>query len=181
MRLKPQRNDKFKTHFRAYQAIADESRLENTAGVSQYSGKEQSLALTDETKPLVQKTDSSTISSTFSAIGLSVNVPRTHSYLNPCWIIDSGASNHMTGSHKDFTYQNYSGNEIVAANGEKLNRIAVHDRHLSTAMPFKLSNVFMVPIPTLIANMISGCKLTFSSNGCLIQDRQTSEGERKRS
>lgn len=119
MRLQPQRNDKSKTNFRAYQAIADESRLENTAGASQYSGKEQSLALTDETKPLVQKTNSSAISSTFSAIGLSVNVPRTHSYLNHIWIIDSEASNHMTGSHKDFTYQNYSANNEMLLQMEK--------------------------------------------------------------
>lgn len=60
--------------------------------------------------------------------------------------MDSGASNHMAGAHTDLVYQSYTGHKkIIAANGEKLDVISVHDLNLSTAMPFKLSNVFMVP------------------------------------
>lgn len=178
-RLKPQRNDKSKPNFRAYQAVAAEPRSDNTAGSSQLKGTEQSSALTDEMKLLVQNTVSSAISSAFSTIGLSGNVSNTHSYLNPIWILDSGASNHMTCANKDFKDKNYTGNnKIVTANGDKLNIVAVHDIHLSTTIPLKLSNVFMVP--NLTANLISvgqlieeGYKLTFSIDGCLIQDLQT--------
>lgn len=52
----------------------------------------------------------------------------------------------MAGAHTDLVYQSYTGHKkIIAANGEKLDVISVHDLNLSTAMPFKLSNVFMVP------------------------------------
>lgn len=77
-----------------------------------------------------------TVSSAFSAIGFSEN-SNSYPSLNPVWIIDSETSNHLTGAHKDSSYQSYSG-KIITASGEKLDIIGVHDFQLSVGNPIKI-------------------------------------------
>lgn len=70
-------------------------------------------------KRLVQSTVLSALSSAFSAIGLFGNNSNAYPSLTTDWMINFGDLNHITGAHKDFIYQSYSGQKkIITANGE---------------------------------------------------------------
>lgn len=88
-------------------------------------------------KQSVQNTVSSAVSSAFFLIGFSGKNSNTYPSLNPVWIIDLETSNHLTGAHKDSSYQSYSG-KIITASGEKLDIIGVHDFQQSVGNPIKL-------------------------------------------
>ncbi|KAK2966046.1 hypothetical protein RJ640_001980 [Escallonia rubra] len=138
--------------------------------------------ISDEIRHLVQSSVSSAISSAFSAIGLSGKSSHLSPTVNPLWIIDSGASNHMTGVHTNpRSITRYEGKkQIIAANGEKMDIIGSDNISLSITpnTSFHLSNVFLVP--KLATNLISVGQLvdddnivSFSRDGCMIQDRRT--------
>ncbi|KAK2966538.1 hypothetical protein RJ640_002998 [Escallonia rubra] len=138
--------------------------------------------ISDEIRHLVQSSVSSAISSAFSAIGLSGKSSHLSPTVNPLWIIDSGASNHMTGVHTNpRSITRYEGKkQIIAANGEKMDIIGSDNISLSITpnTSFHLSNVFLVP--KLTTNLISVGQLvdddnivSFSRDGCMIQDRRT--------
>lgn len=92
-----------KTNFKAYKASAEEKVDENSDLPSSNTTSAQQNNLFDELGQLVQSTVSSLINSTFFAIGLSGRYQLCPS-LNPIWLIDSGASNHMTGAYKGSSY-----------------------------------------------------------------------------
>lgn len=98
------------------------------------------------------------------------------------WIIDSGASHHMTGDSDVFhsSVPCDKQKNIMFANGDSLpvNRIGSLKLDLPNSGSITLSNVLYVP--KLSANLISvsqlvqqNCIVSFSASGCLIQDLRT--------
>lgn len=98
------------------------------------------------------------------------------------WIIDSGASHHMTGNSDVFLssvpYDKQK--NIMFANGDSLpvKRVGSLKLDLPNSASLTLSNVLYVP--KLAANLISvsqlvqqNCIVSFSAAGCLIQDLRT--------
>ena len=105
--------------------------------------------------------------SAFSALGLQGNDVTSN-----FWIVDSGASNHMTNSTVILKYiRTYQGpSQIQIANGSNLLITIVGD----ITPTFK--NVFISP--KLSTSLISvgqlvgnNCDVNFSRNGCLVQDQ----------
>ena len=104
--------------------------------------------------------------SAFSALGLQGNDVTSN-----FWIVDSGASNHMTNSTSILkNVRKYRGlSEIQIANGNNLPITKVGD------ITPTFNNVFVSP--KLSTSLISvehlvdnNCDVNFSRNGCLVQD-----------
>ncbi|KAF7143373.1 hypothetical protein RHSIM_Rhsim05G0013600 [Rhododendron simsii] len=151
-------------------------------GVASPTSLQNGAPINDDIRKLVQSSVSSALSSAFSAIGLSGKNSHLSPIINPLWIIDSGASNHMTGIHTSpSSAKPYSGNtHILTANGEKLDIVGTNNLSMSITpnSSLRLPNVFLVP--KLTTNLISVGQLvdddnivSFSRDGCLIQDRRT--------
>ena len=107
------------------------------------------------------------ILSAFSALGLQGN-----EVISKFWLVDSGASNHMTNSTNILkNIREYNGpTQIQVANGSNLPITKVGD----ITETFK--NVFVSP--KLSTSLISvgqlvdnNCDVKFSRNGCLVQDQ----------
>lgn len=95
------------------------------------------------------------------------------------WLIDSGASHHMTGSLEAFsTTRDISPSPVGLPDGVQTNATKEGTIHLSRGLI--LCNVLYVP--NLAVNLISkgclitdaDCFITFTHNLCVIQDRITS-------
>lgn len=97
------------------------------------------------------------------------------------WLIDSGASNHMTGNVFLLTKSTpfSSSSSIFTADGTALSLSSVGNMFSSCSSPsLSLTGVFHVP--RLAMNFLSlgqlfdhGCTITFSHTGCLAQDQLT--------
>lgn len=97
------------------------------------------------------------------------------------WLIDSGASNHMTGNVFLLTKSTpfSSSSSIFTADGTALSLSSFGNMFSSCSSPsLSLTGVFHVP--RLAMNFLSlgqlfdhGCTITFSHTGCLAQDQLT--------
>lgn len=112
----PKRSDQQKTSLKAYQASAKEHNEEG-----KFNALSSEIRLSQ--RQIVPNTISTAISSAFSVIGLPGKYKQICPSVNPTWVIDSGASDHMTGAYTGSSYKNYTGNKLVTANGEKLDLI----------------------------------------------------------
>jgi hypothetical protein len=111
------------------------------------------------------------IVSAFTTLGLQGNDASALS----SWILDSGASNHMTNSLKGLkNLRKYCGtSKIQIANGSILPIVAIGDKP-------PLKDVFVSP--KLAVNLASvgqlvdnDCKVHFSKQGCIVQDQMTGQ------
>ena len=111
------------------------------------------------------------IVSAFTTLGLQGNDASALS----SWILDSGASNHMTNSLKGLkNLRKYCGtSKIQTANGSILPIVAIGDKP-------PLKDVFVSP--KLAVNLASvgqlvdnDCKVHFSKQGCIVQDQMTGQ------
>ncbi|KAJ0099816.1 hypothetical protein Patl1_20691 [Pistacia atlantica] len=102
----------------------------------------------------------------FSALGLQGN-----GSLSPSWIIDSGASNHMTSSSDILgNVQTYTGlTHIQIANGCQLPIHAIGDVDSTIRDVFVSSQLStsLISVRQLVDN---NCDVHFSRDGCLVQD-----------
>jgi hypothetical protein len=92
------------------------------------------------------------------------------------WIIDTGASNHMTGSLMNFSEMwNVSGCPVGMPNGQSI--AATKEGNVKLDGSLKLMNVLYVPnlncILISVSQLIdeSNCIVQFTYNLCVIQDR----------
>lgn len=119
------------------------------------------------------------IAAAFSSMGIS-GTPR----LSPTkWVLDSRASHHMTWDSSKFTSTHKHGpvSHVQIANGQSLPVQAIGNIHpFSTQPSLRPSNVLHVP--QLSANLLSvgqlandNCHVSFSPNGCFIQDQGTGQ------
>ena len=87
------------------------------------------------------------------------------------WILDSGASNHMTGKSELLqNIRNYSGPQYIQiANGSLLPIDAVEDIGSSFQNVFVSSGLStnLISVGQLVEN---NCNISFSRDGCLVQD-----------
>ena len=136
----------------------------NTANVITSNVSSTETALTRE---MVQEM----IVSAFTTLGLQGNDASALS----SWILDSGASNHMTNSLKGLkNLRKYCGtSKIQTANGSILPIVAIGDKP-------PLKDVFVSP--KLAVNLASvgqlvdnDCKVHFSKQGCIVQDLMTGQ------
>ncbi|KAF7150151.1 hypothetical protein RHSIM_Rhsim02G0117000 [Rhododendron simsii] len=177
--------DRKKSNHQAYHVTGvttDGSNTDVKLGVASPTSLQNGAPFNDDIRKLVQSSVSSALSSAFSVIGLSGKNSHLSPIINPLWIIDPGASNHMTGIHTSpSSAKPYSGNtHIFTANGEKLDIVGTNNLSMSIIpnSSLRLPNVFLVP--KLTTNLISVGQLvdddnivSFSRDGCLIQDRRT--------
>ncbi|CAN0918362.1 Retrovirus-related Pol polyprotein from transposon TNT 1-94 [Linum grandiflorum] len=106
------------------------------------------------------------LQSAFASFGVT-GKPRT-------WFLDSAAFNHMTSDRSIFkTYQTIPYMDVKVANGQTLPVAGIG--HVSTPH-FEIPNTLHVP--QLVPNLVSvgqltddGLMVSFSSNGCSVQDR----------
>ncbi|KAJ0075075.1 hypothetical protein Patl1_34923 [Pistacia atlantica] len=142
---------KFCTTANAYQAIVDSA---SSATTSDFS------ALTTEKVRQM-------IISAFSTLGLQGN-----GLLSPSWIIDSGASNHMTSSSDTLNnVQTYTGStHIQIANGCQLPIHAIGDIDSTIRDVFVSPQLFtsLISVGQLVDNNYD---VRFSRDGCLVQDQ----------
>lgn len=91
------------------------------------------------------------------------------------WIIDSGATDHMTKSIREFhTYQHSKNNKIITANGSSATVAGQGTIPLSTTLSLKK----VLHVPDLSTDLISlskltkdlNCHVTFTPSVCVIQD-----------
>ncbi len=119
--------------------------------------------------PLTRETVQEMIVSAFSALGF-----QGTGSLSTSWIVDSGASNHMTKSSQGLSnIRKYCGSShIQTANGSDLPIAAVGD----VSSSFK--DVYISP--NLSVNLVSvgqlvdqNCDVHFTHDGCVVQDQMT--------
>ena len=124
------------------------------------NGSDASTSATPLTKEMIQEM----IVSAFTALGLQGNAASSHS----SWILDSGASNHMTNSLKRLRdVKKYQGTaEIQTANGSVLPIVAVGDKP-------PLRDIFVSPrlaeSLAFVGQFVDdNCKVSFSNKGCVV-------------
>ena len=123
------------------------------------------------TTPITKEMIQEMIVSAFTTLGLQGKAVSSLS----AWILDSGASNHMTNSLKGLrNIRKYHGtSRIQTANGSVLPIVAVGDKP-------PLKDVFVSP--NLAESLASvgqfvddNCKVYFSKHGCIVQDQMTGQ------
>lgn len=108
------------------------------------------------------------ILSAFSALGLQGQ----GKIVSALWLVDSGASNHMTGSPTSLhNLRQYTGTQnIQIANGSNLPITAIGDigpsfRHVFVSPGLSTS---LISVGQMVDN---NCHVHFSRDGCLVQDQ----------
>ena len=136
-----------------------------------------SSATTSDSIVLTTEKVQEMIISALSALGLQGN-----GFLSPSWIIDSGASNHMTGS-SNTTHSNvrtYTGSgHIQIANDSQLPIHVIGDVN-STVRDVFVSpqlSTSLISVKQLVDN---NCDVHFSRDGCLVQDQVSGKRLAKR-
>ena len=125
-----------------------------------------SSATTSDSTLLTTEKVQEIIISALSALGMQGN-----NFLSPSWIIDSGASNHMTSSFDTLSkFQTYIGSEhIQIANGSRLPIHAIED------VDSTIRDVFVSPwlsTSFIFAGQLvdNNCDVHFSCDSCLVHD-----------
>ena len=106
------------------------------------------------------------ITTAFSALGIQGKLTT----LCLSWLVDSGASNHMTSSLKTLSnVKTYHGN-IQIANGSKLPIHAIGDINSSIkdVLVSPELSISLISVGQLVDN---NCDVRFSRNGCVVQDQ----------
>ena len=139
----------------------------NSTKVVTSTGFDASTSTTPLTKEMIQEM----IVSAFTALGLQGNAASSHS----SWILDSGASNHMTNSLKGLrNVKKYQGTaQIQTANGSVLPIVAIGDKP-------PLRDIFVSPklaesLASVGQFVDDNCKVSFSKEGCVVQDQMTGQ------